>query len=98
MAYHRLSVGRNGGDAETRVYLGLSYDLGKKSKTALLQYEKALKIDPGFPLTHYYLGLHYLKHSPRKAKKYLVRFLKLVKNQNDAGPLVRNAEKILKSS
>ena len=60
--------------------------------------KNALKIDPKFPLTHYYLGLHYLKNSPRMAKKHLVRFLKLVQNQNNAGPLVRNAEKILKSS
>lgn len=88
----------NTNDAETRVYLGLAYDLGKKTRLALNELENALKIDPKFPLTHYYLGLHYLKNSPRKAKKHLVRFLKLVQNQNNAGPLVRNAEKILKSS
>ena len=80
------------------MYLGLAYDLGKKTRLALNELENALKIDPKFPLTHYYLGLHYLKNSPRNAKKHLVRFLKLVQNQNNAGPLVRNAEKILKSS
>ena len=87
----------NARDPETRFYLGLAYKFSNRPGKALAELEAALELDPDFFLTHFYLGEHHIKTSPRKAKRYLTKFIKLARQHKEYGPLVQKAEKLLKS-
>ena len=84
-------------DAKTRFYLGLAYKFSNRPQQALEELEAALELDPEFYLTHYYLAAHHMNKAPRQAKRHLAKFLKLARQQNEDGPLVLKAAKLLKT-
>jgi tetratricopeptide (TPR) repeat protein len=68
---YRASIELQPHRAHTRFNLGvLLYERGDLS-TALVQFEQAMKYDPGYAPTHYYLALCYLELGREGAKEHL---------------------------
>ena len=84
------------GDSEVRVYQGLAYEFQKKSQLAIKEFEKALKLDPGYAPAHYYLGIQYQKIDPAKSKKHLRAYLSGSNTENANQKMIATAKKILK--
>lgn len=84
------------GDPEIWVQLGLAYALRKTEGSAKLEWGKALKADPDFPLAHYYLGVHYHKKNSALSRKHLVRFLELARAGKGNESLIAKAESLLR--
>ena len=84
------------GDSEVRLYLGLAYSLQKKSRRAVQEMEKALKLDPDYLPAHYYLGIQYQGIDLKKSKKHLRTFIALAEVEKGNRKMIATAKKILK--
>lgn len=84
-------------DKEIRFYLGLAYSLLKESARAVVEWNKALDLDPQFALAHYYLGMQYQNENPGLSKRYLSAFLEIARQEKAYDErLIASAEKTLK--
>ena len=81
-------------DPEVFLYLGLAYSFQKEVESARKSFEKSLDLDPTYSLTHYYLGVHYMKRHRGKAQEHLKKFINLESKDVDE-KLIQNAEKLL---
>jgi spermidine synthase len=84
------------GDHEVSLFMGLAYAFKKDAQRAVEEFEKSIKLNPEYPLAHFYLGVQTQKSNPTSSKRHLQSFLNLVQNQPQHGGLIQKAENLLK--
>jgi spermidine synthase len=84
------------GDHEFSLFMGLAYAFKKDAHRAIEEFENSLKLNPDFPLAHFYLGVQIQNSDPPSSRRHLKTFLKLTIDQPGQEKLIQKAEKLLK--
>ena len=84
------------GDSEVRLYLGLAYSFQKDESKAIREMEEAVRLDPGFALAYYYLGVQFQNRNLGLSRRYLKKFLRLTRSGTGSDKMIDRAEKLLK--
>jgi len=83
------------GDSEISLYMGLAFSFQKKMELAVEELQNAIRLNPGFDLPYYYLGVQYLNSRPKLSKKHLKKFLALSAKKQGNPNLITKAQQLL---